>query len=206
MHVRKEDHFVHWTNSFTWISGCEFQKCNADRIGGGLYLDNFNVSGSGCVGTESGKEERVLRVCYYYNGYQHTEKKEWLKEGMKNRYVGVGGDDASNLCGMSEAAPCKTVGHAVGSSMAQLSSTITVLGGRHVSEGETINVEEKMISVVGKGKTVSVIGTSALSSPATTLFCVSSGQLEVGHVGIDHNAARSPLQSVFVMPADIEIF
>ncbi|KAH7822317.1 uncharacterized protein MONOS_14123 [Monocercomonoides exilis] len=100
------------------------------------------------------------RVCYADNDwvYQHTEKKWWLKEGMKDRYVGVGGDDASNLCLMSESAPCKTVGHAVESSMAQLSSTITVLGGRHVSEGATISVGEKKISVVGRGKTVSAIG------------------------------------------------
>ncbi|KAH7823524.1 uncharacterized protein MONOS_11755 [Monocercomonoides exilis] len=102
------------------------------------------------------------RVCHrYYSGswtYLHTEKKEWLKEGMKDRYVGVSGSDTSNLCGMSEAAPCKTVGHAVGSSMVQLSSTITLLSGRHVSEGTTISVGEKKISVVGKGKAVSVIG------------------------------------------------
>ncbi|KAH7821684.1 uncharacterized protein MONOS_7442 [Monocercomonoides exilis] len=296
------------------ISGCEFQKCKASYDGGGLFLNSFQVSGSSCIGTESGKGESACvfecsftscsltgssgggmycvtvpekfkmrslqfiscdassyggglcfapsqstapsnnlyfyffffhdcrctttstpyghdvyfeddnnlfsssnpfyesyttnsnekRVCYeYYNGsswkYQHTEKKEWLKEGMKDRYVGVSGDDSNNLCGMSEAAPCKTVGHAVGSSMAQLSSTITVLGGRHVSEGTTISVGEKMISVIGRGKAVSVIGTSALSTSSSTLFSISSGQLEVGHVGIDHNATRSPSPSVFVV-------
>ncbi|KAH7817915.1 uncharacterized protein MONOS_14896 [Monocercomonoides exilis] len=94
------------------------------------------------------------RVCYADSNwvYQHTQKKDWLKEGMKDRYVGVSGDDASNLCGMSEAAPCKTVGHAVGSSMAQLSSTITVLGGRHVSEGATISVGEKKIMIIEKNE------------------------------------------------------
>ncbi|KAH7817312.1 uncharacterized protein MONOS_8923 [Monocercomonoides exilis] len=85
--------------------------------------------------TTNSDDKRVCRQ--YYNGssyvYQHTEKKLWLKEGMKDRYVGVGGSDTNNLCGMSEAAPCKTVGHAAESSMAQLSSTITVLSGRHVS-------------------------------------------------------------------------
>eukprot|EP00770_Monocercomonoides_exilis_P016687 MONOS_16667.1-p1 / transcript=MONOS_16667.1 / gene=MONOS_16667 / organism=Monocercomonoides_exilis_PA203 / gene_product=unspecified product / transcript_product=unspecified product / location=Mono_scaffold01987:1334-2641(-) / protein_length=436 / sequence_SO=supercontig / SO=protein_coding / is_pseudo=false len=296
------------------ISGCEFQKCSAKYDGGGLYLENFNVSGSSCIGTESDNGESACvfecsftscsltsyngggmycynvpsafkmrglqfiscsalsyggglcldprqstapsnnlycyffffhdcrcssstpyghdvmyydyynhfqtsnnpffesyttnsdgkRLCYAYLQsssyvFQHTEKKEWLKEGMKDRFVGVGGNDANNLCGMSEAAPCKTVGHAVGSSMAQLSSTITVLSGRHVSEGATIIVGEKKISIVGRGKTVSVIGTSALSSPATTLFSISSGQLEVGHVGIDHNATRSSSPSVFVV-------
>ncbi|KAH7828431.1 uncharacterized protein MONOS_4588 [Monocercomonoides exilis] len=269
------------------ISGCEFQKCKANSVGGGLYLENFNVSGSSCIGTESGKGESACvfgcsftscsltyssgggmycynvpsafkmrslqfiscsavsyggglcfnpnqqiapsnniycyffffhdcscnastpyghdvyfqdnnnlfssynpfyesyttngdnrRVCYNGNSLQHTEKKGWLKEGMKDRYVGVGGSDTSNLCGMSESAPCKTVGHAVESSMAQLSSTITVLGGRHVSEGATINVGEKKISVLGRGKAASVIGTNSLSSISTTLFSVTSGQLE----------------------------
>ncbi|KAH7831360.1 uncharacterized protein MONOS_6039 [Monocercomonoides exilis] len=143
------------------------------------------------------------RVCYiYYSSswaYQHTEKKWWLKEGMKDRYVGVSGSNANNLCGMSVATPCLTVGYAVESSMKQLSSTITVLGGRHMSEGATINVGEKKISVVGKGKTVSVIGISALSTSSTTLFSISTGQLEVGHVGIDHNSMRSPSPSVFVV-------
>ncbi|KAH7817882.1 uncharacterized protein MONOS_16280 [Monocercomonoides exilis] len=139
------------------------------------------------------------RVCYNGNSLQHTEKKDWLKEGMKDRYVGASGDDANNLCGMSEAAPCKTVGHAVGSSMAQLSSTITVLSGKHVSEEATISVGDKKISVLGRGKAVSVIGTNSLSSTSPTLFSISSGQLEVGHVGIDHNATRSPSPSVFVV-------
>ncbi|KAH7820465.1 uncharacterized protein MONOS_8744 [Monocercomonoides exilis] len=293
--------YAHTISSCARISECKFQNCKAVNYGRGLLLENFQVSGSGCVGTENGKGESACmfecfftscsltnsygggmycqsvptafkmrslqfiscsavsyggglyfrtyqstapddklycyffffhdcscnastpyghdvyfedrynlfssnnpfyesyttntndtRVCLqYYNGsswkYQHTEKKGWLKEGMKDRYVGVGGDDANNLCGMSEAAPCKTVGHAVGSSMVQLSSTITVLGGRHVSEGTTISVGEKKISVVGRGKTVSVIGTNSLSSPATTLFSVYSGQLEVGHVEIDYN-------------------
>ncbi|KAH7817906.1 uncharacterized protein MONOS_8059 [Monocercomonoides exilis] len=241
------------------ISGCEFQKCKAVNYGGGLYLHTFNVSGSSCIGTESGKGESACvfecfftscsltsqygggmycygvpsafkmrslqfisctavsvgggldfrpsqstppsnklycyffffhdcrctttstpyghdvyfedyynhfssnnpfyesyttnsddtRVCYWVNGaYQHTEKKDWLKEGMKDRYVGVSGNDSSNLCGMSEAAPCKTVGHAVGSSIAQLSSTITVLSGRHVSENSTISVGEKKMMII----------------------------------------------------------
>ncbi|KAH7829068.1 uncharacterized protein MONOS_828 [Monocercomonoides exilis] len=74
----------------------------------------------------------------------------WLKEGMKDRYVGVSGNDSSNLCGMSEAAPCKTVEHAVGPIMAQLSSSITALGGKHMNEEKTISVGEKKINVLGK--------------------------------------------------------
>ncbi|KAH7828062.1 uncharacterized protein MONOS_14332 [Monocercomonoides exilis] len=305
--------YVNSISSCVRISDCEFQRCAANSRGGGLYLDNFNVSGSNCIDSESDKGESAcvfecsftscsvttilgggiccynvpsafkmrsiqfiscsamsigggLRFdpnqqtaprnniyCYffffhdcrcsdstpygndvfiqdtfnfflsnnpflesyttntndrkvhyqYYNGNswvdQHIEKKWWLKEWMKDRCVGVGGSDTNNLCGMSEAAPCKTVGHAVGLSMAQLSSTITALVGRHASEEKTISVGEKKISVVGKGKTVSVIGTNALSSSSTTLFSISSGQLEVEHVGIDHNATRSPSPSVFVV-------
>ncbi|KAH7829331.1 uncharacterized protein MONOS_15600 [Monocercomonoides exilis] len=253
------------------ISGCEFKSCKAKIYGGGLCLDSFNVSGSGCIGTENGKGESACvfecfftscsitnsngggmccynvpaafkmrslqfiscsayshgggmrfdpnqqtapsnniycyffffhdcsctdttpyghdlffqdlynlfssnnpfyesyttnsndtRVCrYYLSGswtYQHTEKMWWLSVGMKDRYVGVSGDDTNNLCGMSEAAPCKTVGHAVGSSMAQLSSTITLLGGRDMSEEKTISVEEKKIIIAGKGKKLKTIG------------------------------------------------
>ncbi|KAH7825022.1 uncharacterized protein MONOS_6219 [Monocercomonoides exilis] len=300
--------FAYSISSCVMISGCEFQKCKANSIGGGLYLYTFQVSGSGCIGTESGKWESACvlecsftscsvsgsygggmyffnvsekfkmrslqfiscsaysygggldlypyqstapsdnhycyflffhdcrctnttpyghdvyfrdyynhfssnnpfyesyttnsndtRVCYYYNSYQHTEKKDWLSVGMKDRYVGVGGDDSRSLCGMSEATPCKTVGHAVDVSLIQLNSTITVLDGKHVSEKETINVGEKKINVLGKGKTASLIGTNSLSFSSTTLFSVSTGQLDVGHIGIDHNTTRSPSPSVFVV-------
>ncbi|KAH7821284.1 uncharacterized protein MONOS_11607 [Monocercomonoides exilis] len=169
------------------------------------FYDGFNLFDSNNPFYESyTTNSNDKRVYYqYYNGnnwvYQETQKKGWLKEGMKDRLVGVNGNDANNLCGMSEAAPCKTVGHAVGSSMAQLSSTITLLSGRHVSEEKTINVGEKKISVVGRGKAASVIGTSELSTSSTTLFSVSSGQLEVGRVGIDHNATRSSSPSMFVV-------
>ncbi|KAH7818182.1 uncharacterized protein MONOS_16469 [Monocercomonoides exilis] len=139
-----------------------------------------------------------MRVYYWAKGYQIAVKKDWLHE-MKNWFVGVSGSDSGNVCGMSESAPCKIVRHAVDESMEQLSSTITVLCGKHGSEGVTINIREKKITITGRGKTVSVIGTSSLSSSSTTLFSISSGQLEVGHVGIDHNATRSPSPSVFVV-------
>ncbi|KAH7831281.1 uncharacterized protein MONOS_11206 [Monocercomonoides exilis] len=249
--------FILTISSCVRISGCEFQICKAYSNGGGLYLDNFQVSGSFCIGTENeGGESACVfeclftscsltnsygggmycravpaafkmrslqfiscsavsygggfrfypnqqiapsnnlycyffffhdcsctnstpyghdvyfrddynlfssnnpfyesyttntnenRICHAYSQsnnwyYKHTEKKDWVKEGMKDRYVGVDGSDANNLCGMSEAAPCKTVGHAVGSSMAQLSSTITLLDGRHVSEGAKISVGKR---------------------------------------------------------------
>ncbi|KAH7817402.1 uncharacterized protein MONOS_6913 [Monocercomonoides exilis] len=39
------------------ISECEFQNCKAIGYGGGLHLENFQVSGIGCVGNESGEGE-----------------------------------------------------------------------------------------------------------------------------------------------------
>eukprot|EP00770_Monocercomonoides_exilis_P016724 MONOS_16708.1-p1 / transcript=MONOS_16708.1 / gene=MONOS_16708 / organism=Monocercomonoides_exilis_PA203 / gene_product=unspecified product / transcript_product=unspecified product / location=Mono_scaffold02048:13-937(-) / protein_length=273 / sequence_SO=supercontig / SO=protein_coding / is_pseudo=false len=201
--------YAYSISSCVRVGGCEFQKCSAKYDGGGLYLDYFNISGSSCIGTESGNGESACvfecsftscsltyssgggmccynvpaafkmrslqfiscsavsygggldfrpyqseapgdniycyffffhdcscnastpyghdvyfvdnknlfssnnpfhesyttnsddkRVCrYYLSGtwqYQHTEKKGWLKEGMKDRYVGVSGDDTNN--------------------------------------------------------------------------------------------------------------
>ncbi|KAH7832150.1 uncharacterized protein MONOS_11695 [Monocercomonoides exilis] len=39
------------------ISGCEFQNCKAVYDGGGLRLDNFQVSGTGCIEAENGGGE-----------------------------------------------------------------------------------------------------------------------------------------------------
>ncbi|KAH7829425.1 uncharacterized protein MONOS_724 [Monocercomonoides exilis] len=130
------------------------------------------------------------RVCRNYNG-QYTEKKWWLKEGMKDGNVGVNGDDSNDMFAMSESAPCKTVGHAVGESLAQLSSTITALSGRHVSEGEMIIVGEK-ISVVGIVEAVSVIGTNTLSSSSTKLFNVSNRQFCAVKVVFNNDTSRRP--------------
>ncbi|KAH7822521.1 uncharacterized protein MONOS_16430 [Monocercomonoides exilis] len=161
-------------------------NCNASTpYGHDVYFeDYYNLFSSNNPFYESyTTNTNDKRVYYqYYNGnnwvYQETQKKGWLKEGMKDRYVGVSGDDANNLCGMSESAPCKTVGYAAESSMAQLSSTITVLSGKHVSEGATINAGEKKIIITGKGKTVSVIANNSLISSSTKLFSVMRRQLE----------------------------
>ncbi|KAH7829275.1 uncharacterized protein MONOS_15874 [Monocercomonoides exilis] len=45
--------YVVLISSCVRISGCEFQDCKANGAGGGLYLDNFYVSGSGCIGAEN---------------------------------------------------------------------------------------------------------------------------------------------------------
>ncbi|KAH7818009.1 uncharacterized protein MONOS_3136 [Monocercomonoides exilis] len=290
------------------VSGCEFQNCKAYSYGGGLYLDDFNVSGSSCIGTESGEGESACvfdcfitscsltyrrgggmycesvpaafkmrslqfiscsaasygggfdlepsqstaptnniycyffffhdcscsnstpyghdvyfqdnfnlfssnnpfyesyttntndkRVCRYYNG-QYIEKKDWLKKGVLNRFVAVSGGNAEELCGLDESSACRTIGVAINNSLTQLILSIILIEGNHTSETATIDIGTKKISIFGRGKTASVIGTNSLSSTSTTLFSVSSGQLEVEHVGIDHNATRSSSPSVFVVP------
>ncbi|KAH7829212.1 uncharacterized protein MONOS_16721 [Monocercomonoides exilis] len=59
------------------ISGCEFQNCKAYSHGGGLYLNDFKVSGTGCIGEENGGGESACvfdcsftscSVTNYYGG------------------------------------------------------------------------------------------------------------------------------------------
>ncbi|KAH7831741.1 uncharacterized protein MONOS_509 [Monocercomonoides exilis] len=169
-----------------------------------FFQDNSNLFSSSNPFHESfSTKSDDYRVCYeYYSDgwkYQHKEKKWWLMDKFLDRFVGASGDDLNEKCGENEILPCKTIGHAVEASMLGLSSTITVLVGMHVSEVSTISIGEKKISIIGRGKTASVIGTNSLSPSSTTLFSISSGQLEVGHLGIDHNAARSSSPSVFVV-------
>ncbi|KAH7819323.1 uncharacterized protein MONOS_9724 [Monocercomonoides exilis] len=166
-----------------------------------LYV-NSGIPFHECFTTNSNNQ----RVCYASNfsssknwTYQHTEKMGWLNEWQKVLLVGVNGDDSNGLCGMDELVPCKTVGHAMETGLEELSSSITLLEGNHISETTTIEIGTKKISVIGKGKQVSVIMTSSLSSPSTTLFSVGSGQLEILHVGIDHNSERDSSPNVFVV-------
>ncbi|KAH7828294.1 uncharacterized protein MONOS_15581 [Monocercomonoides exilis] len=139
------------------------------------------------------------RVCFYGNVHEHTGKKGWLNKGMKDRFVDVNGDDSNEWCITSETTTCKTVGFAIDMSSQQLTSIVTVLEGKHESEVEIINIGGKKIMIIGKGREESVIGTNLLSIDSTTLFSVTSGQLEVEHVGIDHNTERSPSPNVFVV-------
>ncbi|KAH7824925.1 uncharacterized protein MONOS_8169 [Monocercomonoides exilis] len=164
-----------------------------------LYLDSGTPSHE-CSTTYTDDQ----RVCFAYNyanasvwTYDQTMKMDWLKD--KTIYVSVSGNDSSPLCGANESNPCLTVKKAFEMCETQISLTITLMEGDHQSETATIAIGEKKISVIGKGKAASVIGTSALSSTSTALFSISSGQLEVGYVGIDHNSIRSPSPSVFVV-------
>ncbi|KAH7831641.1 uncharacterized protein MONOS_14647 [Monocercomonoides exilis] len=256
------------------ISGCEFQDCEANSYGGGLNLDNFQVSGSGCIPTENGGGESACvfdcsftscsvtgndgggmrcinipitqfkmrsiqttstpyghdayfvdaynlylssinpfyecyttntddkRMCYAYNPsgtwiYDQTSKRDWLKD--KTIYVSVGGDDNIELCGMNESNPCLTVKKAFEMCEVQISLSITLMEGNHQNETSTIDIGAQKISVIGRGKDKSSIGTGALSSTGA-LFSVSTGHLGLLHMKVDCNSNASPSSpSVFVV-------
>eukprot|EP00770_Monocercomonoides_exilis_P016520 MONOS_16488.1-p1 / transcript=MONOS_16488.1 / gene=MONOS_16488 / organism=Monocercomonoides_exilis_PA203 / gene_product=unspecified product / transcript_product=unspecified product / location=Mono_scaffold01788:257-1435(-) / protein_length=258 / sequence_SO=supercontig / SO=protein_coding / is_pseudo=false len=217
--------------------------------GGGLNLDNFQVSGSGCIETENGGGKSACvfdcsftscsitnngggatpyghdvmyfdlynvfkssnnpfyecyttntddkRVCYGYDytgsswSYYHTEKKDWLKRGILNRFVAVSGGGEEELCGLDESSACRTIGVAVEKSVIQVSLSVTLMEGNHTSETTTVDIGEKKISVIGTCKEKSAIGTGALSSVGT-LFSVTAGQLGLLHMKVDCNSNANP--------------
>ncbi|KAH7819405.1 uncharacterized protein MONOS_11473 [Monocercomonoides exilis] len=124
-----------------------------------MYYDYYNAISTSdnpfyeCYSTNT--DDR--RMCYGYNlsssgswKFQHTEKKDWLKD--KTLYVSVNGNDEYELCGANESNPCKTVKKGFEMCEVQISLTITLMEGNHVSETTTIEIGEKKISVIGKGK------------------------------------------------------
>ncbi|KAH7816373.1 uncharacterized protein MONOS_15543 [Monocercomonoides exilis] len=291
------------------VSGCEFENCKASGLGGGLKLDYFQVSGQGCIRTESGEGESACvydcsftscsvtnyngggmycanipitqfkmrsiqfiscsasahggglelypyrqasqndviycyflffheckcsaatpyghdmvyydyysvylsknnpfyecyttntdekRVCYGHDytdskgwSYYHTEKWDWLKRGILNRFVAVSGGGEEELCGLDESSACRTIGVAVEKSVIQVSLSVTLMGGDHTSETTTIEIGEKKISVIGRGKDKSSIETGALSSSGA-LFSVSTGHLGLLHMKVDCNSNANP--------------
>ncbi|KAH7828867.1 uncharacterized protein MONOS_15980 [Monocercomonoides exilis] len=58
--------FAESISSCVRISGFEFQKCKAVNNGGGLYLNSFQISESGCIGTENSKgESACVFECFF---------------------------------------------------------------------------------------------------------------------------------------------
>ncbi|KAH7828365.1 uncharacterized protein MONOS_6456 [Monocercomonoides exilis] len=150
----------------------QFISCNALTRGDNPFYE--------CYATNTDNQ----RVCYVYNyastsvwTFQHTEKKLWLKRGILNRFVAVNGGDKEEFCGVNESHACRTIGIAVSKSLMQMIFSIILMEGKHESEGTTISIGEKKVSILGRGKTVSVIGTNSLSSSSIALFSISSGQL-----------------------------
>ncbi|KAH7816401.1 uncharacterized protein MONOS_16518 [Monocercomonoides exilis] len=189
---------------FLFFHGC---KCSANPPYGhdiayadhySLYLESGNPFKE-CYTTNTDEK----RMCYAYNytgsswTYQHTEKKEWLKD--KTIYVSVNGSDTTPLCGANESNPCLTVKKALEMCEIQISLVITLMDGNHVSEATTIKIEAKKISVIGKGKDKSSIETGALSSTGS-LFSVSTGHLGMSYLKVDCNSNINPSsQSVVVV-------
>ncbi|KAH7815582.1 uncharacterized protein MONOS_15769 [Monocercomonoides exilis] len=109
------------------------------------------------------------RMCFAYNYsnantwyFQHAEKKDWLKRGILNRFVTVSGGGEEELCGLDESSACRTIGVAVDKSVIQVSLSVTLIEGDHTSETTTIKIWTKKISVIGKRRDVSSIGTGIL--------------------------------------------
>eukprot|EP00770_Monocercomonoides_exilis_P014457 MONOS_14403.1-p1 / transcript=MONOS_14403.1 / gene=MONOS_14403 / organism=Monocercomonoides_exilis_PA203 / gene_product=unspecified product / transcript_product=unspecified product / location=Mono_scaffold00996:14-949(-) / protein_length=312 / sequence_SO=supercontig / SO=protein_coding / is_pseudo=false len=163
-----------------------------------IYLNNGNPFYE-CYTTNSDDQ----RMCYSYNYsngntwlHQHTEKKDWLKD--KIIYVSVNGSDATELCGANESNPCLTVKKGFEMCEIQISLAITLMKGNHQSEVTTIQIGTKKISVIGKGRMESAIGTGALL-PTGALFIVSTGHLGLLHMKVDCNSNLIPSPSVAVV-------
>ncbi|KAH7821337.1 uncharacterized protein MONOS_8731 [Monocercomonoides exilis] len=166
-----------------------------------MYYDRHNLflsSGNPfyeCYTTNTNEQ----RVCYgYWTSdweYQNIEKKEWLKKGILNRFVSVRGGNSEEFCGANESYTCQTTGVAVIRSTTQTILMVTLMEGNHTSETTTIEIGEKKISVNGKGRTESSIGTGALS-PTLALFSVTTGHLGLLHMKVDCNSNASPSPSV----------
>ncbi|KAH7814949.1 uncharacterized protein MONOS_16686 [Monocercomonoides exilis] len=86
----------------------------------------------------------------------------------------------------------------------QISLAITLMDGNHTSEATTIEIGEKKISVIGKGKDKSSIGTGALSlsSAAGALFSVTTGHIGLLHMKVDCNSNLSPSSPSVVVVSD----
>ncbi|KAH7829205.1 uncharacterized protein MONOS_14212 [Monocercomonoides exilis] len=188
-------------------------KCRTTSIPYGHdveYVDYYNVylnSGNPffeCYTTNTDEQ----RMCYAYNYsnantwyFQHTEKWNWLKRGILNRFVAVSGGGEEELCGLDESSACRTIGVAVEKSVIQVSLSVTLMEGNHTSETTTINIETKKISVIGRGKDKSLIGTGALSA-AEALFSVSTGHLGLLHMKVDCNSNANPSSPSVVVVSD----
>ncbi|KAH7827720.1 uncharacterized protein MONOS_4024 [Monocercomonoides exilis] len=300
------------------IRGCEFEKCKAKTHGGGLYLENFLILGTGCIEAEDGEGKSACvfdcsfsscsidskwgggmncrnvpvqfkmrsiqfisckassyggglhlspnqsssqsdsyycyflffheckcsanppyghdvmyydrynfylssnnpfyecyttntndtRVCYAYNysnasdwTYDQTTKKDWLKRGIVNRFVAVSGGNEEDLCGIDESSACRTIGVAVSRSVMQLSLSVTLMEGNYASEATTIEIGSKKISVIGKGREESSIGTGALSAPSSSgaLFSMTEGYLRMKYLNVDCNSTADSSPSVVVV-------
>ncbi|KAH7826727.1 uncharacterized protein MONOS_12334 [Monocercomonoides exilis] len=200
------------------MRSAQFISCSALSEGGGfcrseatpyghdmMYGDDFNLflsSGNPffeCYTLNTDDQ----RVCYANNPsgswiFDQTSKKDWLKRGILNRFVAVSGGGEDDLCGLDESTACRTIGVAVIRSVIQVSLSVMLLEGSHISETTTIEIGTKKISVIGKGKDKSLIEMKSLSSTGP-LFSVSTGHLGMSHLKVDCNTEAETSPSVVVV-------
>ncbi|KAH7829209.1 uncharacterized protein MONOS_16344 [Monocercomonoides exilis] len=75
---------IYVISSCVRISGCEFRNCSAYGWGGGLYLENFQVSETGCIETENGEGESA---CVFDCSFTSCSVKNYYGGGFFCRYV-----------------------------------------------------------------------------------------------------------------------
>eukprot|EP00770_Monocercomonoides_exilis_P016050 MONOS_16001.1-p1 / transcript=MONOS_16001.1 / gene=MONOS_16001 / organism=Monocercomonoides_exilis_PA203 / gene_product=unspecified product / transcript_product=unspecified product / location=Mono_scaffold01454:20-826(-) / protein_length=269 / sequence_SO=supercontig / SO=protein_coding / is_pseudo=false len=71
--------YLYGISSCARVSGCEFKNCQAIGSGGGLKLDNFNVSGTGCIPIEKGEGESA---CVFDCGFTSCSVTNTVGGGM----------------------------------------------------------------------------------------------------------------------------
>ncbi|KAH7818395.1 uncharacterized protein MONOS_10883 [Monocercomonoides exilis] len=192
---------------FLFFHGC---RCSRDQPHGHdvYYEDRYSLylfSNSPfyeCYTTNTDDQ----RVCYGYNYtgrswlFQHTEKKDWLKD--KTLYVSVNGNDNLEQCGANESNPCLTEKKAFEMCEVQISLAITLMDGNHTSETVTVEIGEKKISAIGKGREESSIGMKSVSSAAGALFSILTGHLGMSHLKVDCNSKANPSTPSVVVVSD----
>ncbi|KAH7829865.1 uncharacterized protein MONOS_1437 [Monocercomonoides exilis] len=185
-----------------------FHKCRTESAPYGhdvLYEDYFYLYRNlenpfyECYTTNTDEK----RVCYYYYSDGNwidleSQKKGWLKNGVMDKFVGETGNNTNKWCGVNKLKPCKTIGFAVQNTIFDVTSNIILAEGNHTSEATKIEIGTKKISVIGKGREASLIGTGTLSE-AGALFSVSTGHLGMSNLKIDCDSNASPSPSVVVV-------
>ncbi|KAH7829272.1 uncharacterized protein MONOS_14643 [Monocercomonoides exilis] len=193
---------------FLFFHECSCRDAANPRGHDVMYYDYYNAISTSdnpfheCYTTNTDDK----RVCYGYNyanasawTYDQTSKKNWLKD--KTIYVSVNGNDTSPFCGANESNPCLTVKKAFEMCEIQISLTITLMNGNHVSEATTIDIGEKKISVIGKGREACSIGTGTLSWTGA-LFSVTTGHLGLLHMKIYCNSTADFSSPSVVVASD----
>ncbi|KAH7819743.1 uncharacterized protein MONOS_4247 [Monocercomonoides exilis] len=188
-----------WMTDTKFITFSLFHKNidEGDRGNDAIFLgDDFLISSPflECYSTTSDK-----RV-WFNESVDSAIYNNWLPFRILEKYVALNGSDSNEWCGFSEADPCRTIGCTVDKNYDVMNFVIKVLEGKHKDEIKTINVDAKNVSIIGKGKNLTVIGFGSLfMSNSSALFSASSGNLKVSFITIDYDSSRNDSPSMFVV-------